>query len=354
MKIQDQENGFPLNVMELKPFNKLLKAGRGYELEKMKQNPLPRVDKTRKFYLLHGDDEVSLENAKDQIISTHLSRDERSENYREIVPSGSPPNLKKVLDDVLSELSTVSFLPDVVRVVTLYTVNDFFDAGKAPARGRGKKKTETAAPERSPSDYLAGFLKESLPTLPAVLIVIVLEDYEKWKKINTSNPVVAFAQSKSAIYHFKDDSPQFLFFDALFARQTERALQLWREWLRRIPGSPKPYMQLASQVRLLLEAKTAQSPQLQARGLTRDRFAKELMPAEADKNVFALKPAFRQEKLMRAAANFSFTELLSGYEKLMPLQKYAIPVATDRYVPDRALLGELWILEFASPQQQSY
>lgn len=321
----------------------------------MKQNPLPRVDKTRKFYLLHGDDEVSLENAKDQIISAHLTREERSENYREITPVGSPPSLKKVMDDVMSELSTVSFLPDVVRVVTLYTVNDFYDAGKAPAKGRGKKKTEAAEPTRSPSDYLASFLKDSLPILPAVLIIIVLEDYEKWKKINTSNPVVAFAQSKSASYHFKDDSPQFLFFDALFARQTERALQLWREWLRRIPGSPKPYMQLASQVRLLLEAKTAQSGQIQQRGLTKDRFAKEFMPADADKNIFALKPAFRQEKLMRAAANFTFNELLSGYEKLMPLQKYAIPVSTDRFVPDRALLGELWILNFAAPpQQQQY
>src|SRR5690606_32372077 len=88
---------------------------------------LGRVDKNRKFYFLHGDDEAAIERAKDQIINAHLSREEREENYFEIIPTGNPPQLKRVMDDVLAELSTVSFLPDITRIVTMYTVNDFFD-----------------------------------------------------------------------------------------------------------------------------------------------------------------------------------------------------------------------------------
>src|SRR5262245_44805928 len=89
--------------------------------------PLPKVDKRQKFHFLYGDDQAAIENYKHAIVEAHLSAEEREENYREIVPSGSPPALKKVLGEVVAELSTVSFLPDVSRVVTLYTVNDFFD-----------------------------------------------------------------------------------------------------------------------------------------------------------------------------------------------------------------------------------
>ena len=96
-------------------------------------NPISRIDKNRKFYLLHGDDEAAIERAKDQIVNAHLNREEREENYFEIIPGGGSPALKKLMGDVLAELSTVSFLPDITRVVTLYTVNDFFD-GKSGAR----------------------------------------------------------------------------------------------------------------------------------------------------------------------------------------------------------------------------
>lgn len=311
-------------------------------------NPLSRVDKNRKFYFLHGDDEAAIERAKDQVVSAHLSREEREENYFEIIPTGNPPQLKKVLDDVLSELSMVSFLPDITRVVTMYTVNDFFDgkSGKAK-RGKGKKKAEADdSPKKSSSDHMAAFLAAELPSLPAVLIVIVLEDYEKFKRVSTSNPVVQFAQNQSAVYGFKEDSPQFAFFDALFLRQTTRSLEIWREWQRRAPGSPRPYMLLASQLRLLIQAKTASAPVLQQRGVKKSEYGTDFMPHEMDKNLFALKPEFRRDKLTRAAGAFTFGELLGSYEKLLQLQKYAIPVSTDLYVPDRELMAETWIMDF--------
>lgn len=309
-------------------------------------NPKSRIDKNRKFYFLHGDDEVAIEKAKDQIVNAHLGREEREENYFEIVPTGNPPQLKKVMDDVISELSTVSFLPDVTRVVTLYTVNDFFDAKGGARKGRGKKKTEEPENKKTPSEHFANFLQTEMAALPAVLIVIVVEDYEKFKRVSTANPVVQYAQNQSAVYGFKEDSPQFMFFDALFGKQTSRALELWREWQRRIPGSPRPYMLLASQLRLLIQAKTVSSPVLQQRNIKKSEYADEFMPHEMDKNLFALRPEFRREKLVRAASGFTFNELLAAYEKMMTLQKFAIPVATDVYVPDRELLAEAWILEF--------
>jgi len=310
------------------------------------------VDKRQKFHFLHGDDEAAIENTKHAIVGAHLSQEEREENYREIIPSGSPPNLKKVLGDVLSELSTVSFLPDVVRVVTLYTVTDFFDARAAKTRS-AKAKAAEAENKKSPSEHLAEFLKNELPKLPAVLIIIAVEDYEKWKRVATANPVVELARNLGSLRAFREESPQFAFFDALFARQGQKAITLWREWLRRAPGSPKPYMQLAAQMRLLVQAKTgASGGQLQARGVTKQRYISEFMPLEQDKNLFALRPDWRQEKLTKAAANFSFGELLGAYEKLMTLQKFAIPLISDPYVPDKPLLAELWILELTGDPQR--
>ena len=313
-------------------------------MENTTKTPAPQVNPRAKFHFLCGDDEVALERHKSAIVEAHLSREEREENYREI----SAPQLSRVLGDLVSELSTVSFLPDVRRVVTLYGVADFFD-GKASA-GRGKKKTAKAAAgdkQAVPAtEHLARFIQKELPGLPAVLVVVVVEDYEKWKRVNQANPVVELAQRAGTFVQYREQGVQFAFFDALFARRTAEALALWRRWLENSGGAPKPFMQLAAQLRLLIQAKTLSSPQLKQRGITRDRFGREFLPEEPERNVTLLRPQWRQDKLLRAAGNFTFQELVSAYERLQTLQKYAIPLLSDPYVPDRKLLSELWILEF--------
>ena len=313
----------------------------------------PKVDKQAPFFFLHGDDESAIERFKMEIVTTHLSHEEREENYLEIIPSSGRGSLRNVLGDLVAELSTVSFLPGVKRIVTLYPVADFFEAGASKARSAKAKAATTATvpPKRSASDHLAEFIEKDLPELPAVLICLAFEDYEKWKRISTANPVVAAAQSRSALYAFKEPGLQFVFFDALFARRTDEALDLWRAWLDRTDGGPKAYQQRAMQVRLLLQAKTAASNQLKARGVSVQRFASEFMPAERDKNFFALQPEWRQDKLRRFSNNFALGELLAAYEKLDEIQKYAIPLNSDPYVPDKALLTELWIIEFTAGRQ---
>jgi hypothetical protein len=307
-----------------------------------------RVNKRLQLHLLHGDDEAAIENCKQAIVEAHLTQEEREENYREIVPSGSPPTLRRVLGELVAELSTVSFLPGAKRVVTLYPVQDFFEARAAKSKAAKSREAKVAAgdaPKRTSSEHLAEFIEKELPHLPAVLIVIVTEDYEKWKRISAKNPVVELAAKLGGLQAFKETGPQFAFFDALFARKTPEAIELWREWLTRTGASPKPYQQLATQMRLLLQAKTASSDQLRKRGISNAQFANDFMPDEWDKNLFALKPEWRQEKLVRAAANFTFTELIAAYEKLDEIQKYAIPLNSDPFVPDKALLAELWITE---------
>ncbi len=306
-----------------------------------------KVNRKAKFHLLHGDDESALDRQRAAIVAAHLETpEEREENYRDIAPPGTQGNLMRVLGDVLSELSTVSFLPKSPRVVALSGVTDFFEA-----KGKGKKaaaaRKKPAEGKLTASEHLAAFITRELPALPAVLIVIAVEDYEKWRKVNPANPVVALAQKQGTLMQFREQGVQFLFFDALFARRTAEALALWRDWLEQNGGSPKPYAQLAAQLRLLIQAKTASSPQLKSRGITPQRLAKELLPLEADRNVFLIRPDFRREKLIRFAANFTFNELLAAYEKLEQLQKFSIPLLSDPFVPDRRLLSELWILEFA-------
>lgn len=312
-----------------------------------------KVDSKRQFFFLHGDDEAAIENAKRAIVEAHLHPEERDENYREIVPT-SGSTLKKVLGDILAELSTVSFLPDVRRVVTLYTISDFFEARASKAgKGKGKAKAkETAAddtPKQTASQHLAEFIWTELPKLPGILIIIAVEDYERWKKIAPGNAVVDLATQTGSLWAFKEESPQYAFFDALFERKSGQALALWRAWLERVvPGSPKPYISLHTQLRLLIQAKTASSAQLTQRGVSRQKYATDFMPLEAERSFFALRSQWQQDKITKQAANFSFAELLRGYERLENLQKFAIPVSTDTYVPDRNLLAEYWILEFTT------
>jgi hypothetical protein len=308
---------------------------------------LPPVNPRQCFYFLHGDNEAAIERFKSAIVDAHLSPAQREENYREIIAPGTQPQLKRVLGEVTAELATASFLPDAKRVVTLYPVQDFY-AGKKPSGSRSAKMEKTDGGGRSPSEELADFIERDLPRLGGVLICIAVEDYEKWRRIAPSNPVVALAQRRGVLVAFRETAPQFAFFDALFARDTGAALALWREWWEATGGAPKMFFALAAQMRLLLQAKTVTGHYLQSRGVTRAQFMQDFMPAEADKNLFALQPEWRREKLIKAAANFSFAELLRAYEKLADLQKYAIPLNSDPYVPDKSLLAELWIAGFTS------
>ncbi|MCX7718453.1 MAG: hypothetical protein N2111_08645 [Candidatus Sumerlaeaceae bacterium] len=312
----------------------------------MRTPALPPVDPRQPFYFLHGDHEAAIERFKSAIVDAHLTPEQREENYREIVAPGTQPQLKRVLGELTAELATVSFLPDVKRVVTLYPVQDFYGTRKTASRA--SKIEKAGAGGRSPSDDLAEFIERELPHLNGVLICIAVEDYEKWRRISPTNPVVALAQRRGVLVAFRETGPQFAFFDALFARDTGTAIALWRDWWEATGGAPKMFYALVSQMRLLIQAKTASGGYLQSRGVTRAQFAQDFMPAEADKNLFALQPEWRREKLMKAAANFSFAELLRAYEKLSDLQKYAIPLNSDPYVPDKSLLAELWITSFTA------
>ena len=303
----------------------------------------PTVNKKTHFFLLCGDGETAIEGFKAAIISAHLTPEEREANYREMAPPSGQGPLAKLLPELLAELATLSLLGGK-RIVTLYGVQDFFEARAAKKPGRGKA-AKAATPKRSASEVLAEFIRDQLPGMDAVLIVVAVEDYEKWKKVGATNPVVALAKEQGAFHQFRETGPQFAFFDALFGRRAGDAMTLWRQWLEVSAGSPKPYVQLAAQMRLLIQAKTVASPQMKNRGITRAKFAQDFLPTEPDRNLCSLRPEWRQEKLARFASNFSFQELLTAYEKLEPLQKYAVPLNSDPFVPDRRLLAELWILE---------
>jgi hypothetical protein len=305
-----------------------------------------------RFHLLHGDDEAAMELAKSRIVEANLDREMREENYREIVTSPGTP-LKRVMDEIMAELATVSFLPDAPRVVTVYSVTDLIDSGKAKS-SRSKGKPGESEGGGSASDILAEFVENSLPNLEAVLIMMAAEDPEKWKKLNFDNPLVQLAARNGTLKAFKDESPQFAFFDALFQRQPEKAIQLWREWLDRAGASnPKPFQSLASNLRLLIQAKILASNTAATRGLTNAEFTQRCLPPESDRSVAKLYPDFRREKLLRQSVLFSFSELNRAYQRLLPIMKFIIPVSTDVTVPDKAQLAEIWILDLILGREES-
>jgi hypothetical protein len=300
------------------------------------------------FFLIHGDDLAKIENFKEQIVQAHLRPEERDENYSEYGTFGNRFSLNAALGDIIAELSTVSFLPDTRRVAVLYNPQELYEGRSAGGKaGRGKSNK----PGKSAIEAFAHFIETQLPSLQSVLIVIVEEDYEQYKRVAKQNPIYQFAQKRSAIYSFKEVGPQFAFFDALFARKAEEAIVHWRDWLSRVGGSPRPYIQLASQLRLLIQAKVVATKLYERRGVPRNVFENEMLPADPQYNIL-LAPDWRRDKLLKASAQFSLVELLDAYEKLETLQKYAIPLSTDASVPDRNLLSEIWILNFCARKEE--
>jgi hypothetical protein len=287
-----------------------------------------------------------MELAKSAIVDQHLVPEIRDENYREILTTPGT-QLKRVMDEIMGELATVSFLPDSPRVVTVYTVADLVDSGGKGKATKGKPEKAATAPTRSASEILAEFVEREMPHLNAVLIMMVTEDPEKWKKLNFDNPLVQIAARNGTLKAFKDESPQYAFFDALFDRQSQKAIQLWRDWLERTgSNNPKPYQSLAAQLRLLTQAKILSSGTPSTRGLTNAQFMENFLPAEADRSIAKIYPEFRREKLLRQSARFTFGELNRAYQRLLPIMKFIIPVSTDVIVPDKSQLAEIWILEF--------
>ncbi|NLD62184.1 hypothetical protein GX645_07010 [Candidatus Sumerlaeota bacterium] len=321
-----------------------------------------RVIPGGKFYFLYGENEVAMEQFKRDIVSANVDSQNRDENYAEIIPKAGA-KLSSVMPDLLTELTTYSLIEDAQRVVTLYTCPDFFTSGDSSTvarKGKSAKTTKTTksatkstsdavAKSPSASQHLAEFIEmELLPKLNAVLIIFVLEDGEKFRKASPSNPVMKIATKRNVAYEFKEQNVQWLFLDALFERRTADALSLWRQWYEVTGGAPKMYWLICANLRLLIQAKIATSDAvLSARDLTRQKLGDDYFPADAKTNLLKLTAAFRRQKLERCAAKFSLKHLLDCYEKLRDLMKYAIPLSSDVYVPDKALLSEYWIIEFS-------
>ncbi len=311
----------------------------------------PRKLRRQQFFFIYGDDQVKMENLKLAIVHAHLSEEEREENYNEYGALGSQVSLSSILGDVIAELSTESFLPGSKRVVALYGVRDFYGGKESEeSGGTSKKKKGKGASPKSSSEILADFVRNTLPSMPSVLIVIAPEDYERGRTVSTKNPVYAAAKESSSVYHFREQAVQYAFFDALFARDTATALQLWRQWRERVGNQPRPYFALVSQLRLLLQAKILASRLYQKKGIDQETFITTMLPPDRNANI-AMQPDWLREKFLRQSRRFSLGELMESYEKLEILVKYAVPLSSDPSVPNRDLLSEIWITEFCAKKE---
>lgn len=312
-----------------------------------------RVIPGGKFYFLHGENVVGMEQFKNDIVNANLRDYERDENYVEITPTTGAGALGRVVGELTNELSTFSLLPGVKRVVTLYTCSDFFSSGEpagrkkvAPAATKTTKAKSagTATPKPTASAHLAEFIeKELVPKLDAVLIIIVEEDGEKFRKAAPANPVMKLAANRSIVYEFKEPAIQWAFLDALYERRLPETLTLWRKWYEQTGGAPKIYWALASNMRLIIQAKIAATG-LRSRNITPEKFGNDYLPTEAKNNVMKAAP-FRKRKIESAAGRFTLGELITAYEKLGAIMKFAIPMSSDTYVPDRAVNAEYWLIE---------
>ncbi len=249
--------------------------------------------------------------------------------------------------DLASELATPSFFPEIKRVVVVEQLADLLSAPSdgqertAGERSRGKTK-KTPEKRDDPVASFCRFLERDLPQTGNVLILTVIEEPDKRRRIQTSSPLYKTIASLGRILEFKEASIVFRFLDAFSNRDLNLALRTLPDILQEEDGCASVFRLLVRQVRFLIQAKL-----LEKIGDSRtdiEDFSKRNFPPEKGLNLLLEHP-FTVEKTRRAAARWTISELNALLPRLERLIKIIYPSVNDTYVPDPDIALERFILE---------
>lgn len=308
--------------------------------------PAPQV------YLIYGTDPVRIAQEKSRVVGQVLPREYRDENLTEVEPPiGRQLSLRRILADLMSELATPSFFPDIPRVVVIEQLDELFSAkgrsgpeqpAEAKTSGRRKK-----APVDEACQALCRFLERDLPQTNNVAIFTALEDPAKRRQVQPSSALFKTIQSVGRVIRFKQPAAVFQFLDAFTARDLRGALKALPEVLDQHEGAGSLFRLLTRQVRFLIQAKLLD--RLARTQAEQEELASKYFPPERGLNLL-LEPAYSLRRIRQQAGRWSLAELNTALHRLERLNKVVYPSVNDIYVPDLQTELELFIIEACTGQ----
>lgn len=303
---------------------------------------------TPQVYLIYGTDSARIRQECTRLVGTLLPAEHRAENLTEIEPPVNRPlALRQILADLTSELATPSFFPGIRRIVIVEQLADLL-GGSATAEGgeegssAGRRKSKKQPTGGDPISAFCRFLEHDLPQTDNILILTVVEEPEKRRRIRTTSSLFKAIQSLGRVLQFNEPQVIFQFLDAFATRDLAAALRFLPELLSDDEGVPSIFRLLTRQVRFLIQAKL-----LERAGESKEKaeqFAQNYFPPEKGLNLMLEHP-FTIQKARRAARRWTLAELNALLPRLERLTKIVYPSSTDVYVPDAEVELERFVME---------
>ena len=290
------------------------------------------------IYLIHGSDEVQVQNERMRIVDQLLPEDQRDENLTEFSASSHRAlTLSALLPDLLAELGTISFFPGARRVAIVHNLSDFWtsakDAEPKPAAIKGKKKPADA------SERLIRYFEDDFDSTGNAVIFTVNEDPDKRLAVDTRKKLVAWIKEHGKIRTWESRRPAaWVLGDAILQKNLSEALAQFRLAYRKGQSDQALAVHgtILRQVRFLLQAKIASA----VSGRQNESYImSELFPKDPKGNLMKLHP-FPRKNYTEAARYFSITQLTQSLSDLYTIYTYILPQQTDVYVADVGLLME--------------
>lgn len=316
----------------------------------------------KQIYLIVSSDARWVTQQRNDLISEILRPEMRDENLLELFSSSNQPlRLADILPEILSELSTIPFLPDSRRVVVVHDLADLLAGGKSRAGGKskagkagqskdsgkgGRAKTDDKAPKRLTSvETFIAFAKQDLSATENVLILSTIIEYERGQYLDEKGPLYTFLRSSPLAEivrpSHRETDPLWLMGDALLERNAADCLKHFRS-IYRDDMRARVFSELLRMVRFVLQAKVLGK-------LKQGAAATLIQSLPGDKRLnFLQQPQGIQEKVRRAAPRFQIRELMAAMQRLLEINRILYPTSNMLYVPDAKLLMETFIMEFCA------
>ncbi len=294
-----------------------------------------------KLYLIYGNDETEVGNARYNLIQKLMTPEERDSGLTEIRgPGNQPLTLQRSFNEIVQELGTSSFLEDSQRVVVIYDLKDLTD-GKSP---RGGKKTTTKKTKNiNHADRLLDWLKDVFSTTGNTAIFVVNENDEKRKRLAEASPLAKYLLSEATCFQCREKPIQFEFDNHLLNGNGPAAIALLREWIDKAgndsSGRLRVYNTIAGFIELVYQAYCLQQ--------AKEKKVPATQVEVQDYPSLSKVPSWKAKKIHAIASRFSAEEMHQFIRDIHQVQRYMYPSGNEDYVPNWEEVIELLVFKLA-------
>lgn len=294
-------------------------------------------------YLIHGNNEAEVGNARFELVSGLLTPEERDSGLTEITgPGNQPLTLNRAFSEIVGELGTSSFIAGSKRVVVVYDLKEFYNTPGGGGAAKKGAKESTKKPAASPVEPFLRWLTDVLPTTENVVVFVCQENDEKQRVVSPHAELYRFCKSKGVVVEKRDKPMQFEFDNHLLSGNMVAALTTFREWVRRSGGDggarSKMFSTLSGFVELLLQARALQEARTQGVPATQ-------IAVQAGFPSLGSVPDWKAKKIHQIAERTPMDRLLELVRGVNRLQAIMYPTGDEDYVPNWEEAYELLIVQ---------